>query len=145
MDQISSSNVFRTATVEPEKVEQPKKYAENVPTDGDSEIEPPFTEYQKMKKYPFLVDYYKLGDSWAEKVGGFEKEIDLIEGYFKDRIEQGKMQNDTQVVKDEIAKFYKLNKIDKSERTTMQIERLAAYIEFLKRTDKIELDRYRYR
>ena len=109
------------------------------------EIEPPFTDYRKMKHYPFLVDYYKLGDTWQDKLGGFEQEVDFIEGYFKDKIEQGEMQNDTQVVKDEIKKIYRLVGIDKSERTTMQIEKLSAYIKFLKETDKIELLRYKYR
>lgn len=55
------------------------------------------------------------------------------------------MKNEIQVVKDELNKMYKINKIDKSERTTMQIEKLAAYIKFLKDVDKIEVDRYRYR
>lgn len=140
-----SDNVFRSSTTESEPIEAPKEYKEDVPTDGDTDIEPPFTDYEKVHKYPFLVDYYKLGDSWQDKLGGFEKEIGLIESYFRDKIEQGAMKNETQIVKDELNKMYKLNKIDKSERTTMQIEKLAAYIEFLKRTDKIELDRYRYR
>lgn len=146
MDQTSNSNVFRTKA-EPVEAEVPKAHKENVPVGAESKeaIEPPFTDYEKMNKYPFLVDYYKLGDSWQEKMGGFEKEITLIEGYFKDKIEQGKMRNETSLVREEIDKMYKLNKIDKSERTTMQIERLAAYVEFLKRTDKIELDRFRYR
>lgn len=141
---MADDTVLRTKVVE-EAPQAPKAYKENVPTDGDTTIEPPFTEYEREHKYPFLVDYFKLGDSWKDKMGGFEKEIDFIEGYFKDKIEQGQMQNDTNIVKDEINKIYKLNKIDKSERTTMQIERLAAYIKFLKDTDQIELNRYRYR
>lgn len=140
-----NSTVFSTSTAVDEAPVEAKVYKENVPTDGDSNIEPPFTDYEKVHKYPFLVDYYKLGDSWKEKTGGFEKEIETIEGYFRDKIEQGQMQNDTEVVREEIKKIYKLNKIDRSERTTMQIERLSAYIEFLKKTDKIQLDRYRYR
>lgn len=143
MDKTNSSNAFRSkATSEPAK---PVEYKENVPVTANEEVEPPFTDYRQEKKYPFLVDYYKLGDAWQDRAGGFEQEIDLIEGYFKDKIEQGQMQNDTQVVKDEIKKMYKLNKIDKNERTTMQIEKLAAYIKFLKETDKIEMLRYKYR
>lgn len=141
-----SDNVFRTSS-EPAQPEAQPEYKKDVPTDAESHevIEPPFTEYEKIHKYPFLVDYYKLGDSWQEKLGGFEKEISVIESYFRDKIEQGQMRNETNIVKEELNKMYKLNKIDKSERTTMQIEKLAAYIEFLRRTDKIELDRYRYR
>lgn len=140
-----NDNVFRTKSEPTAEPVESQEFKKDVPVGSETTIEPPFTDYQKMKHYPFLVDYYKLGDSWQDKMGGFEKEIDLIEGYFKDKIEQGQMKNETQVVKDEITKMYKLNKIDKSERTTMQIEKLAAYIKFLKDTDSINLNRYKYR
>lgn len=146
MDKTNASNVFRSKAPDPTP-EKPAEYKKDVPVGGEAPDTSgvPFTEYRTMNAQPFLVEYFDLGDSWQEKMGGFEKEVDLIEGYFKDKIEQGSMKNETDVVKDEIKKIYKLTKIDKSERTTMQIEKLAAYIEFLKRTDKIEVDRYRYR
>lgn len=145
---MASDSAFRTkAQAQPQPQQAEYKKTEDVPRDGSTgeDIEAPFTEYRTVNAYPFLVEYFDLGDSWKEKLGGFEKEVDLIEGYFKDKIEEGKMRNETDLVKDEIKKIFKLNKIDRSERVTMQIEKLAAYIEFLKRTDKIELDRYRYR
>lgn len=139
----TNSNVFKggqSTDTQPEKIE-----VKDQPETSTTEVDPPFTDYQKVKHYPFLVDYYKIGDTWADKLGGFEKEIEHIEGYFKDKIEQGQMKNDIEAVKDEIKKIYKLVGIDKNERVTMQIEKLSAYIDFLKKTDTIEMLRYKYR
>jgi len=141
---MGKTNAFRSKQTQTAPAE-PVVYKEDVPVTSDIDTEPPFTSYREIKHQPFLVDHYKLGDAWKDKLGGFTEEVDFIEGYFKDKIEQGEMKNETKAVKDEIGKIYKLNKIDKNERTTMQIEKLAAYIKFLKETDKIEMLRYKYR
>lgn len=120
-------------------------YKENVPVNSSITEEPPYTDYEKMKGHPFVVDHFKLGDTWKDKLGGFEKEVDLIEGYFKDRIEQGQMKNDIISVKEKLDGIYKLCNIDKTERVTMQIEKLSAYLEFLKKTENIELNHFKYR
>jgi hypothetical protein len=114
--------------------------AQTIKADGDV----PFTDYQKEHNHPFLVDHFELGDSWQDKYGGFEEEIDTIEGYFRGKIEHGQMQNDTEAVKEQFKKIYKLCNIDKTERVTMQIEKLAAYIKFLKETDDIKMNHYKY-
>lgn len=143
MGKTSSSNVFRGGETT-EVSSGPPKFKEGVQRGSEVEAEAPFTDYQNLNHHPFLVDYYKLGDTWKDKLGGFEEEITKIEGYFKDRIEQGTMKNEVGAVKEKIKKIYKLVGIDKSERTTMQIEKLAAYIDFLKKTDDIYYNRYRY-
>lgn len=104
---------------------------------GKTDEEVPFTEYKNVKNHPYLVDHFKLGDSWKDKDGGFEKEVSFIEDYFKGEIEKGNIKNDISSVKQKMDKLYKLCNIEKSERTTMQIEKLSAYIEFLKKTEDI--------
>jgi hypothetical protein len=106
--------------------------------------EPPYTDYEKVHNHPFTVDYFKLGDTWEDKLGGFKKEIDTIEGYFRERIEHGEIQNDIKAIKTHLDKIYKLSNIDKTERVTMQIEKLTAYIEYLQKLEKSELNHYKY-
>jgi len=136
-------------TIFREKVEQQLEKPEEVKI-GDkagtqiSNIEPPYTDYEKVHNHPYLVDHFKLGDTWRDKLGGFEKEISLIEGYFKDKINEGQMKNEKEAVQEQLKKIYRLCNIDKTERTTMQIEKLAAYIEFLRKTDLISLNHYKY-
>jgi len=109
-----------------------------------SDIEPPFTDYEKQYKRPYLVDHFKIGEMWQDKLGGFEGEIKSIESYFADKISAGEMKNEIGSVKEKLNSIYKLCNIDKTERTTMQIEKLAAYIDFLRKTDDIKLNHTKY-
>jgi len=136
-------STFRSKQVE--EVQTPLKEVKiDTSTAPKSDIEPPYTDYQKMKHHPYIVDHFKLGDSWQNELGGFEDEVSLIDGYFKGKIEQGEMKNDTEAVREKMNSIYKLCHIDKTERTTMQIEKLAAYIKFLKETDDIKLRNFKY-
>jgi hypothetical protein len=138
-----NDTVFRSKSEPSTQTETPYKTGDGMSTHiPDTEV--PFTDYQKGNNHPFLVDYFKLGDTWQDKFGGFEKEINSIEGYFRGKIEQGELKNETSAVKEQMKRIYKLCEIDKTERTTMQIEKLAAYIEFLRKTDSIKLNREKY-
>lgn len=137
------NSVYRKPEEESEKAPVPVKIGDKAGTQ-DVEIEVPYTEYEKENHHPYMVDYFKLGDTWKEKIGGFEDEVSLIEDYFKGEIESGKLKNEIGSVKEKMGKIYKLCNIDKTERVTMQIEKLSAYLEFLKKTDKIELNNYKY-
>ena len=123
---------------------QPVKIGDKAGTQ-DVKVEVPYTEYEKENNQPYMVEHFKLGDSWKDKLGGFEKEVGLIEDYFKGQIEQGKLKNEIGAVKEKLSKIFKLCNIDKTERATMQIEKLTAYLEFLKKTENIDLNNYKYR
>jgi hypothetical protein len=138
-----NDGVFRSRS-EPESDTQSELKADIQPHTFESDEEVPFTDYQKQHHHPFLVDHFNLGDSWADKFGGFKDEIDTIEGYFKSMIEKGEMKNEVDAVKEKFKEIYKLCKIDKTERITMQIEKLAAYIRFLIETDDIKLNHNKY-
>jgi hypothetical protein len=110
----------------------------------DTDVQPPYTEYEKEFKHPYLVEHFGLGDSWQDKFGGFDNDIRTIDNYLKNKIEQGELKNDVESVKEKIKSIYKLCGIDKNERVTMQIEKLSAYIDFLKKTDHIKLNHQKY-
>lgn len=139
-----ANDAFRTK-VEPTKseAETPVKIGDKAGTQ-DVKIEVPYTEYEHMNHHPYVVDHFKLGDSWKEKLGGFEKEVGVIEDYFKGEIDKGQLKNEVEAVKEKLSKIYKLCGIDKTERVTMQIEKLSAYLEFLKKTDNINLNHEKY-
>jgi hypothetical protein len=106
------------------------------------DIEAPFTHYKEINHHSYIVDHFKLGDTWKDKLGGFENEVSLIEDYFKEEIGKGNIKDDISSVKSKMDKLYKLCDIDKSERITMQIEKLSAYLEFLKKTENIKTKNY---
>lgn len=140
-----SDNIFRSKVSESVAEPTPQVEKKDVSTGQITDVEAPFTDYQKMNNHPYLVDHFKLGDTWKDKLGGFEKEVTAIEDYFKDKIEQGQMQNTSEAVRGKLKEIYKLCNIESTERTTMQIEKLAAYIEFLRKTDNIQFNHYKYR
>lgn len=136
-------SVTRASTSEPVSTPEPQIKGDGVSTQ-DTDVEPPFTEYEKINKHPYIVDHFKLGDTWQDSLGGFDSEVRTIEDYFKGKIASGEMKNDIASVKDKLKGIYKLCGIDQTERTTMQIEKLSAYIEFLKKTDSIKLHHTKY-
>lgn len=138
-----ANDIYREKTEYAEEKPQEVKVGDKAGTQ-EPDVEVPYTEYEVAHKHPFLVDYFKLGDTWQDKLGGFEKEVTLIEGYFKEQIEKGKLKNEKDAVEERLKSIYRLCNIDRSERTTMQIEKLSAYIEFLKKTDNIHFNNWRY-
>jgi hypothetical protein len=135
--------VFRTAT-------QSEPSEESVPTGKESstgsvtDVEVPYLDYAKEKNHPYPVDHYQLGDRWQDPVGGFPKEIAVIEGYIEEKIKSGELANSVNSIKDYIKKLEKLNNIQAEERPLVKIETLAAYIEFLQKTDKLKQNLKRY-
>lgn len=113
-------------------------------TDGDTTIEPPFLDYEKVNGHPYLVDHFNLGDNWRDKMGGFEKEIETIDSYLENQIKYGKIDNSVEAVREALKKIEKMCGADKTERVTMRIEKIAAYAEFLNKTMDIDYNNYKY-
>lgn len=135
--------VYRTKETVAEPKSEPEKKGDGSATQ-DVKVEPPYLDYEKEYHHPYLVDHFKLGDTWKDKLGGFEKEVDAIEGYFREEIEQGRIKNEIGAVRDQLKKIFRLCNIENTERTTMQIEKLSAYIDFLNKTKNISLNHYKY-
>lgn len=138
--------VFRTP--QPTKVESAAKTMKRGPIDpkvgSTTAAVPPYLDYEKENSYPHTVDYFELGDTWDDPSGGFPKEIGIIEGYFKDRIESGDIANDTDTVKSELKKILKITGVDKESRNLVKIETAAAYIKFLSEKEDIKRNIRRY-
>lgn len=139
----SESSVYKTAEKKEVTPKEPQKSGDGSGIQS-TDVDVPYTAYESENNHPYLVDHFKLGDTWNDKLGGFQDEVSAIEGYFKQEIQRGNIQDDVSAVKGQMNKLYKLCGIDKNERVTMQIEKLAAYIDFLKKTDHIKLNHQRY-
>lgn len=139
--------VFRTAAT-PKVAQQESvsgKEVDNKKIQGhDSEIDPPYTDFERVKGHPYTVDYFELGDLWDRPEGSFKKEVSLIEEYLTNKINTGKMGNNREAVKKELKRIEKLVDVDKTDRKITRIETIAAYVEFLMRADKIRFNISRY-
>lgn len=141
---MANDTTFRTQQATPPVTETAKPQPIDKSVVSTVDVEVPYLDYEKAHNHPYMVDYFKIGDTWDDPDGGFSKEIGIIEGYFKDRIESGDMANSKRTVEDEIKKILKLNNMDKEERTVLKMETLAAYIKFLSEKEDIKRNIKRY-
>jgi hypothetical protein len=77
-------------------------------------------------------------------MAGFKEDFDVIDSYFKDKINHGEMEDTVEAVKEKLKWIEKMVNIDKTERTVMKIEKIKAFIRFLKETDLIKVNGAKY-
>lgn len=132
-----SDTTFRTK-VEPsgseENADKKAKTPDITPSSLTDNIEVPYTEYRKQHGKPYLADYYGLGDTWQDKLGGFETELNVLDMYIRDKIDSGLIENSLDSVKQVIRKIEKQCGVNKEDRTVSKISKLSAYAEFLMKT-----------
>lgn len=99
----------------------------------------PYTAYHSEHKHPFLADYFELGDHWDE----FDEIMD-IEGYFKEQVERGLLDNKQGAIKEKLKQIEKMVNLDKTTRQVVKIAKVSAYIKFLREVENIERTNNKY-
>jgi hypothetical protein len=102
-----------------------------------NEVEVPYMDYETTNAKPFSVDYFQLGDTWQDPMGGFEKEVGTIEGYLQGEIKSGKLANSLPAIKEVLKKFEKLNNVKNEERPVVKVSIIANYMRFLMDNEKV--------
>lgn len=103
-------------------------------------VEVPYTDYAQEHNHPYLVDHFKLGDNWDV----FSKEVDTIEEYAKSKIRSGEVANSVTAIKDLIKGMEKFNNLKDEERSTVKLEVLSNYAEFLMKNEQVKSNLRRY-
>jgi len=130
-------------TSEPVAETQPLPEGKNAVHTGDN-VEVPYMDYESTHNHSYLVDHFQLGDTWNDPVGGFPKEIGLIEEYMKDKITKGEVANSITAIKNVIKDMEKFNNLTKEERAVVKLEVLAHYVEFIRKNDQTKSNLRRY-
>lgn len=138
-----TDNVFRTK-IEPVESAPEKPISKSEASIVQSKVEPPYLDWETERGHPYIVEYFGLGDLWQDKTGGFEKEIDTIKQYVRDEIEQGRLDNSADAVKSLLRGIEKTAGLEKQERITIKIAKMAAFTEFLYKTRDIKQNQYKY-
>jgi cystathionine beta-lyase family protein involved in aluminum resistance len=133
--------VFRqaTKTVEDKPEVMPKRADTNADLNNES-----FLGYEMETKKPYLSEYFGVQETWNEPLAGFKEDFEVIESYFKDKINHGEMEDTIEAVKEKLKWIEKMANIDKTERTVMKIEKIKAFVKFLKETDQIKVNGAKY-
>lgn len=115
-----------------------QQYAEAAVEDKTStqitDIPAPFTEYRNETKIPYTAKYLDLENVWDEDDIG--DDVMKIENYMEDQIKSGEIENDVKIVEKKLKAIEKMAGIDKLESRGLRLQKLAAFIEYLRDLDR---------
>lgn len=138
-----SDTVFRSRQVAPKPTSTGIKAPVNklVPRGVDVDVNPPFTEYEKMEGKPYLVEHYELGTMWNRGdmySDAFNSEVLAINTYLEHMISKGEVNNTIESVKNELKRIEKMINVKKDARKSMRIGLVAEYANFLLKSENIK-------
>jgi len=107
-------------------------------------VEVPYLDYATEHSHPYLADHFTLGDNWNDPVGGFPKELATIETYINEKVESGEVANSVSAIKVLLKGIERITNLNKEERPLVKIETIAAYVQFLMKTDQLKTNLRRY-
>lgn len=126
-----TDSVFRTAQVEaPAKEVKP---ANKPITDSGSPVVTHAPEllatYQDDMGKPYVAQYLDIENIW-DREENLTNEINTIEGYLREQIKKGKLENSTKSGEKFLKELEKKAGTNPYESATKRIQRILAYIEF---------------
>lgn len=123
---------------------EPEAKGSNPMVSSVSKVEVPYLDYEIENGKPYLVEIFELGEHWADRVGGFNEEIQAIEDYLKDQVTNREVDNSLKGVKNRIKEIEKIVGMDKEDRAVVKLEVMAEYVKFLMKKDDIKRNITRY-
>lgn len=120
---------------------------ERVVIPGDTKVEPPFLDYEKMEGKPFLVDYYELGNLWDRRdmySNAFTDEVDGINKYLTYAISKGDISNSVEGVTNELKRIEKMINVRPDQRKSMRIGLVKEYVDFLMKSEYVKKESAKY-
>jgi len=140
-----ADTTFRTPA-EPDlsPTERGLKSSKDTHSEISNDVPVPFKDYEAQNKKPFTVDYYELTDTWRDRDGGYGEEVAIIEAYLHNMIDTGEVENSQEAIKRELKKIEKLTSMKDEGRTVIKVGTVAAYAEFLMKSDNIKYNVRKY-
>lgn len=143
--EMSTDNVtFRTKNDQPTVSEEQLPEGKPTTQEGIIDIEVPYLDYDTQHPRPFIADYFNLGDTWNDPIGGFPKEVSIIKEYIDNKINYGEIANSISAIKNVLKGIEKMTNTKNEERAVVKVETIAGYIEFLNKTEGIKKSLRRY-
>lgn len=128
-----SEGIVRTASapVAPATSDAPADTTTSATQNNESSL---FATYEDDQGRPFSSDYFEIGNIW-DKEEGLTNELRTIEGYLREKVTKGDLENQTKAVKKFLTELEKKAGTNPYENTHKRISRVLAYIEFRKVVD----------
>ena len=142
-----TDNTYRTAAKPSSEVETTsqdiKSGVNKDVTVAPTTVQVPFSEYEKKNGKPYPVDYFDLGRFW--NTGDiYTKEVETINTYIDHLVATGELNNTIDSVKSKLKSIEKMINIAPDDRRAARVGKVAAYMEFLIKSDNIKKDSAKY-
>lgn len=124
----STVTPFRVAQ-EPETVQQAPEAQKDKTSTQLGTADGLFIGYEMDNGVPYMVDYLGIRDTYKQDPEAYS-EINSISEYLNELVTTGQLDNSTSAVKEKLKQLEKLSGVDKTERVTMKLTRLAEYANF---------------
>lgn len=130
-----------TVKVGKNEAKEKAKYADP-PKEGDgsttlrADVEVPFTDFRNEHKLPYTAKYLGIETVWDED--DMADDVMRIENYVEQLVKEGDVKNDIDSVKKKLRALEKVAGIDKIESNGSRINKLVAFINYMKDLDNRE-------
>ena len=127
-----TDSVFRTAPSEPTEPTEPTVQTTDLDTATSSKVSVPdlFVSYEEDQGKPYTADYFELEHTWKQPE--LRREIEEINGYIKEQVSKGKVDNSTKAVAAYLKEMERKAGLTRYESTNNRITKILAYIDFQK-------------
>lgn len=124
-----TNSVFRTSqTPEPEAEVKAEPVEIDVSTSSKVSVPDLFVSYEEDQGKPYTADYFELENTWKQPE--LKREIEEINGYLKEQVTKGKVDNSTKAVSAFLKEMERKAGLSRYESTTNRISKILAYIDF---------------
>jgi len=110
-----------------------------------SEIEPPFSAYEKIKGKPYSAEFFKITE-WDMlnddlDIDKKKDKVKLIESWIKEKIEGSNLEDSLEAYRELMKRYFDELNIGKTEKNSSKLERVYLYLKLAKKQS--DLDRRR--
>jgi hypothetical protein len=122
-----TDSVFRTAQEQTE--EQPLPADAKVESSVKVSVPELLVSYEEDQGKPYVAKYFDVGDTW-NKEKGLERDIKEIDGFLKEQVSKGNLDNSTKAADQFIKELERKAGLSRYESVNNRISKLLAYIDF---------------
>lgn len=128
------SEPFREAQEPSEVSVKPEKPAEDKGSPIETKVPDLLVTHEDDTGTPYTAKYLEVENVWNDEPS-LKRDVKEIEGYLRDQVKQGKVENSTKAAKQFLTDLERKAGLTRYESGAQKIEKLLAYIDFRRTVD----------
>lgn len=137
---MEGSTTFKAPVAQKPSTPLPKGKEPMVHENVDVDV--PIALHEEVKGKPYSAEYFELGEIWADH-GSLESDLKAIDSYYRERVASGNLKDGVETFKSLIRDAEKVTDT-KNANPNLKVAKIAEYMRFMERMDKIDQERSRW-